>query len=66
MPILCQTTAARISPFAAESARSPEHPARPTRLLRYEEMLKAALQLGLEEKSVTHSVNASSFKYLSG
>lgn len=60
MPRLCQTTAVRIGAFAAESARSPGDPAHPIWLLRFEEMLKAALQLGLEEKRVNHSVNASS------
>lgn len=49
MPLLCQTTAVRISPFEAESVQSPEDPAQPIRLLRFEEMLKAPLQLGLEE-----------------
>lgn len=62
MPTLCQTTAVRISPFAAESARSPEDPAHPIWLLRFEEMLKAALQLGLEEKSVNQSINAPQFQ----
>ena len=63
---MCQTTAVRISPFEAESVQSPVDPAQPIWLLRFEETLKAPLQLGLEEKRVNHSVNASSFKYICG